>query len=163
MRPTDRHSKRRVTRALALLAVVALSLAATTDAADIESRARDVEGKLMAPCCGANTVREHDSGPAMRMREEIRQMLVEGRSEQEILDFYAAKYGEKILAMPEARGFNLVPYLAPMLLLVLGGAGLLVAMRRWRGGRGAEAEQRPLPKLDPAYLERLERDVGREA
>jgi cytochrome c-type biogenesis protein CcmH/NrfF len=147
---------------LSSLAVVLLIATASLAAADLESQARDVEGKLMAPCCGANTVREHDSGAAMQMREEIRQMLADGRSEQEILDLYAAQYGDKILAMPEARGFNLVPYLVPMLLLVLGGVGLLIAMRRWRGGSAADAGDRPLPKLDPAYLERLERDLGHE-
>jgi len=157
MRRFTRPSKLWTTTGLALLVVLSLATSAATSAAD------DVEGKLMAPCCGANTVREHDSGSAMQMRDEIRQMLAEGRSEKEILAFYAAKYGDKILAMPEARGFNLVPYLVPILLLVVGGVFLLVAMRRWRGDPASLIEKRAAPKLDPEYLARLERDLEHES
>lgn len=156
-------SSMRGARLGSLILCALLAVTAVSGATDLESRARDLEGKLMAPCCGANTVREHDSGAAMEMRAEIRRMLSEGRTEEEILDFYVAKHGTKILAMPEARGFNLVPYLVPMLLLVLGAVFVYVAMRRWRGGPAAEAPVKAVAKLDPAYLERLERDIGQES
>ena len=147
--------------ALCVLLFLASPAAAETD---LESRARDIDNKLMAPCCGANTVREHDSGPAMRMRAEIRQLLAEGKTEKQILDHFVAQHGEKILAMPEARGFNLLAYLLPVGFLVFGALFLVLALRRWRSQPTALAAtgNAPLPDLDPEYLARLRNEVEKE-
>jgi cytochrome c-type biogenesis protein CcmH len=149
--------------AVGLPAVCVLLFLASPAAAetDLESRARDIDNKLMAPCCGANTVREHDSGPAMQMRAEIRQLLAEGKTEKEILDHFVAQHGEKILALPEAQGFNLLAYLLPVGFLVFGALFLLLSLRRWRSQPSATpvATAGPAPDLDPAYLERLRHDV----
>ena len=148
--------------ALCVLLFLASPAAAETD---LESRARDIDNKLMAPCCGANTVREHDSGPAMRMRAEIRQLLAEGKTEKEILDHFVAQHGEKILAMPEAQGFNLLAYLLPIGFLVFGSLFLVLALRRWRKHPTAStvATAGPAPDLDPAYLERLRHEVENDS
>ena len=81
-----------------MLDTLAVALAACTPlpAADLEATAEKIEAKLMAPCCGANPLSDHFSGPAEEMKIEIRAMLADGRSEKEILDFYVAKLGEKI-------------------------------------------------------------------
>ena len=147
--------------ALCVLLLLASPVVAETD---LESRARDIDNKLMAPCCGANTVREHDSGPAMRMRAEIRQLLAEGKTEKQILDHFVAQHGEKILAMPEARGFNLLAYLLPVGFLVFGALFLVLALRRLRSQPTALAAtgNAPLPDLDPEYLARLRDEVEKE-
>ena len=126
--------------ALAALCTLLFLASPATAATDLESRARDIDNKLMAPCCGANTVREHDSGPAMQMRAEIRQMLAAGKSEREILDHFVTQHGEKILAMPDAQGFNLLAYLLPVGFLFFGGGFLFLALRRWR-------KQAPAPRV----------------
>ena len=154
----------RVARLLVLCALLLVPRAATA-ATDLESRARDIDNKLMAPCCGANTVREHDSGAAMQMRAEIRQLLADGKTEQEILDHFVAQHGEKILALPEAQGFNLLAYLLPVGFLFFGAAFLVIALRRWRAqpNTPAVAGDGPLPDLDPAYLKRLRDEVEKDS
>lgn len=125
---------------------------------DLEARANRLEGLLMAPCCGANTLSEHESPAVERMRHEIREFLVAGQTEQQILDHYVATLGPTILAVPPSRGFNLVAYLVPLLALV---GGPLLLWRRLRRGAGAEPATVPEPAapIDPAYRERLEREV----
>ena len=147
--------------ALAVLCTLLFLASPAAAATDLESRARDIDNKLMAPCCGANTVREHDSGPAMKMRAEIRQMLADGKSEREILDHFVTQHGEKILAMPDAHGFNLLAYLLPVGFLFFGGGFLFLALRRWRKQAPAPkvAGDGPVQELDPAYLERLRNEV----
>ena len=96
-------------RAAILHGIVLTALLCTvTPAADIETQAREIDTQLMAPCCGANTLAEHDSPAAHQMKREIRSMLAAGRTRQEILDHYVAQHGQTILSMPPARGFNLV-------------------------------------------------------
>jgi len=67
-------------------------------------------------------------------------MLAGGSTEQEIIDCYVGKYGERILAAPRASGFNLLAYVMPVLALGIGLVGVVIVLRRWR---------RPLP-VQPA-------------
>src|SRR5688500_5258363 len=53
-------------------------------------------------------------------RDEIRVMLEQGRSEDEIKEYFAERYGQRVLATPEAQGINLVVWIAPVLAAVVG-------------------------------------------
>jgi cytochrome c-type biogenesis protein CcmH len=140
---------------LVLLTVVG-ALAADPD---IETAARRIDARLMAPCCMTNTVAVHESGVAQSMRAEIRALLAAGRSEKEILDHFVARYGPQVLALPEARGFSLTPYLAPFGLMLLAAVGLVLAMGRWRRAeRAAPRPAVPAPIAGP-YADRLQRDL----
>lgn len=129
-------------------------------AEELEARAKKLEGKLMAPCCMANTLAEHESGASTRMRREIRAMLAEGLGEREILDRYVERYGPQILSAPEARGFGLAAYVVPFVLLVGGSVLMLFALRRWAALRVRIAPPTTEPReIDPEHLARLERDL----
>jgi len=141
----------------AILVLLFLPVSLALASPDIEEQARKVEGLLMAPCCGGSTLAEHYSGPAMRMKQEIRDMLAEGRSRQEILDHYAAQHGTQILAMPPARGFNSLAYLLPLLLLIVGTVGVFIAMRRWQRAAPSAETALPVEPIEPEYAERLAR------
>lgn len=140
-----------------LLSIVLL--VGTAGPAELERQARKIEGLLMAPCCGANTLAEHESGPAHRMKGEIRELLAEGWTEKRILDHYVEQHGHTILAMPPMSGFNLVAYLVPTIALIVGPVVLWRILRR-RTGTLDEVEGAPLPEIDPEYRERLARELG---
>ena len=61
----------------------------------------------------------------------MRELIVEGRSDDEVLDFFVARYGEFVLMRPKAEGANLVLWLAGPGLLILG-AGIAVSYLRRR-------------------------------
>jgi cytochrome c-type biogenesis protein CcmH len=126
---------------------------------DIEARAKKLEGMLMSPCCMSNTVAVHESGASDRMRGEIRTLLAEGRTEQEILDLYVERHGEQILAMPKAEGFSLTAYLFPLIFFVAAGAGLVVVFRRWRKTDRREEPAAAAPVPAGPYAERLQREL----
>ena len=97
-----------------------------------EAQAKSIESQLIAPCCFRQTVAEHQSPAAESIKAEVRQMLAAGATEQQVLDSFVHKYGEKILAAPQAHGFNLLAYLMPVLGL---GSGLIIVvlqLLRWR-------------------------------
>jgi len=108
------------------------TLAAPTLTAEQEATARRVEEKLMAPCCFGSTVATHHSPAADAIRNEVRSLVAQGRSEQEILDQYLDRYGERILALPVARGFNLLAYWVPAIGWLCGTAVVVAWLVRRR-------------------------------
>ena len=77
----------------------------------------DVEKSLMAVCCYSGTVYDHGN---KEMEEQIVRFVNQGKSKEEILNFYTDRYGEKVLALPKTEGFNLFAWIAPMMIAVLG-------------------------------------------
>ncbi len=82
-----------------------------------EEIAKDIKESLMAPCCWSGTVYDHGHS---QMEEEIDAFVAEGRSKDDILQYYVGMYGERILAIPVASGFNLFAWIAPVIILGIG-------------------------------------------
>lgn len=77
----------------------------------------DLEKSLMAPCCWTGTVADHGNP---NMEKSIKELVNKNMSKKEILDHFVNIYGERILAVPIARGFNLMAWIAPILILIIG-------------------------------------------
>ncbi|MBI3159090.1 MAG: cytochrome c-type biogenesis protein CcmH [Chloroflexi bacterium] len=99
-----------------------------------------------------------------RWREQIREKLAEGWSEQEILDYFVLQYGDRVLAAPPRRGFNWLIYLAPPALIALGAWTLYRLMGRMRlaaqAAQTARMDARP-QHVDDDTLARLEDELKR--
>jgi cytochrome c-type biogenesis protein CcmH len=99
-------------------------------------------------------------------RELIRLRLSEGWTEQEIKDYFAAQYGDRVLAEPPRRGLNWLVYILPVVAFVAG-AGIvwrvILSMRRKApdssaAGTGTASAVPPVPTDDP-YLAELEQEL----
>ena len=101
----------------ALLSFGILTLALGQSEADRERLVKELEATLMAPCCWSGTVADHGNPD---MEGKIRELAAEGKSREEIVDHFVGIYGERILAVPVARGFNLMVWVAPVIVLGLG-------------------------------------------
>ena len=77
----------------------------------------EIEKSLMATCCYSGTVYDHGN---KEMENNIAQMVSSGKSREEIISFYTEQYGERVLAIPKKEGFNMLAWIAPMLIGVLG-------------------------------------------
>jgi cytochrome c-type biogenesis protein CcmH len=92
-----------------------------------------IEGKLMAPCCYSQTIDVHDSEVARQMRGEVTTMVMAGKSEQEVLDYYKTEYGESILAVPDGAAGTLVfsvPAYATVFAVLALLYGMVITVRR---------------------------------
>lgn len=126
----------------------------------LEEKAREIDGKLMAPCCWSSPVSQHYSQAAEDIRRGVRGMLASGKSEQEILDHYVSIYGERILASPRPRGFNLLAWVLPVIFFVAGIVFLALLLRRWtRQKPGFAAADSPDVPLDERFQIRLEEEL----
>lgn len=71
------------------------------------------------------------------MKTVIREQLAQGKTDQQILDFFVAAYGDSILSDPPKRGLMLVVWIGPIVGLVAGAALLAVLMSSWLRHRPA--------------------------
>jgi cytochrome c-type biogenesis protein CcmH len=91
--------------------------------------ARRIESRFLAPCCWSENLALHNSPTAEAMRAEIVKFVSEGRSESQIVEYYVAKYGKRILREPEGTPW-IVLMLVPVLALVGGTIFLVRFLRR---------------------------------
>ena len=99
-------------KSVGLLILFLSTLIAETDLAT------DIKRSLISPCCWAGTVYDLDHNP--EMEEQINQFIFQGKTKQEILEYYIGLYGERILAVPIAEGFNIMVWVTPILAGMIG-------------------------------------------
>ena len=78
----------------------------------------DLKQSLISPCCWSGTVYDLDHNP--EMEEQINRFISQGKTKQEILEYYIGLYGERILAVPKAEGFNIMVWVTPILVGLIG-------------------------------------------
>lgn len=121
-----------------------------------------LEDKLMAPCCYSQTIRVHMSMEAEQMREEVTDMVLAGKSEQDIIKYYKAKYGETILVVPDGKTGQ-IAYGVPII-VALSAFGLLTfgigrALGR-RPLRASTSQANLAGSASPEVLERIRQDIS---
>ncbi|MEK7806332.1 MAG: cytochrome c-type biogenesis protein CcmH, partial [Chloroflexota bacterium] len=75
-----------------------------------ESEAYAIDRMLMCPICAGQTIDQSQSALAGQMRRLVREMLAQGETREEVLEFFAERYGQKVLAAPPKSGANLLAW-----------------------------------------------------
>jgi len=126
-----------------------------------ESEAYAIDRMLMCPICAGQTIDQSQSELAGQMRRLVREMLAEGATRQEVLEFFADRYGSAVLAAPPKSGANLLAWILPAVgvaaaLLV----GLVVIRAMAPTSRGEVADEPSLEEGLGPYLEAVDRALG---
>ncbi|HBQ36998.1 MAG TPA: cytochrome C biogenesis protein CcdA [Rhodobacteraceae bacterium] len=101
----------------------------------LETRARALGQELKCVVCQGESIDESNAGIARDLRLLVRERLVKGETDQDVLDFVVARYGEYVLMRPTWTGSNIILYVAgPVMLLLALLAGLLFFRRRALAG-----------------------------
>lgn len=96
---------------------------ATTDAA-LEARVMKLSHELRCLVCQNQSIAESNAELAQDLRRIIREMLTAGRSEQDVRDFMAARYGDFVLYKPPLKNSTALLWAGPAV-MALAGVGLL--------------------------------------
>ena len=122
-------------RALAVLGLLALLAALAAPAAALAAKPRasfnDIEDEVMCDTCNV-PLNIAESPRADQERREIKAMIAQGLTKQQIKARLKATYGPGILALPQDKGFSLAVYIVPIVLVLLLVAGLVIMLPRWR-------------------------------
>jgi len=105
-------------RLLVINLAVALFFIFLLNSSFATNKVYDISNELMCPVCQGQTVAESNSQLALSMKEVIKIKVSKGESKKEILDYFISQYGETILAKPPLKGFSLLLWLSPPLILV---------------------------------------------
>ena len=134
------------------LVLVALLLVFATGAA-LRTSLPDVEDEVMCDTCNT-ALNVSTSTVADQERSFIRRQIALGKDKQQVKAALVAEYGPGVLADPPSSGFDLAAWLVPIVLVVLGIGGVVIAARRWRRqATPAAAAGEPLPDEDAARLD----------
>ncbi len=133
----------------------------------------NVAKEMECDVCEGIPLDECESVACREWRQEIARQLGDGRSKDEILDYFVERYGAEVATLPRSRTDRFIAYAVPfgiaLALGVLGGRQVRQMRQRGqqtgqtvrRSGEG-KLKTRPVPDdLDPALIERLQHDLER--
>ena len=149
---------------LTLLAFSALALASTHAAAvepgemlkdpALEARARHISQELRCLVCQNQSIDDSSAELARDLRLLVRERLTAGDTDDAVLAFVEARYGEFVLLRPRLAPHTLLLWAAPLLLLG-GAATVLLRRARSRPGAANEPAAQPLSAAEQQRLDKL--------
>ena len=137
----------------------ALALAAPAFASESQPTLAELESEVVCPTCHT-TLDQSSSAVADRMRTFIRTRIAAGDTKSEIKSKLVEDFGEQVLASPSKRGFNLLAWVLPPVLVVTAAAILAVLAVRWSRQREPAADDET-PPVDPTLDRRIDDELAR--
>jgi cytochrome c-type biogenesis protein CcmH len=149
-------------RTLAAILAIALLAPAANAAACPKTSLADVEDEVMCPVCGVPLGLATEAPQANRERAFIQREVERCKTKSQIKAELVAQFGDRVLALPPDKGFNLTVYLVPAAILIVGAAAVTtVALHRRRGPRAASNGSAPTQALAGEDAARLQADIER--
>ena len=124
---------------------VAVVYADENDAEALYDRQSRIADQLDCPVCQGQSVKESNAPLAQQMRALINEKIADGASDDEIFDFFAARYGVGILRDPPKQGLALGVWLGPIITAAAGVLAVGVVLLRRR--------PQPVPRADEGLRE----------
>jgi cytochrome c-type biogenesis protein CcmH len=129
-----------------------------------DDEVNEIASQLFCPVCENVPLDVCDTEACRQWRSLIRQMLAEGKTKDEIMQYFSTTYGIRVLAEPPLMGFNWLVYIVPPVAFLLGAFFLFKAFRTWKK---MDAEKRELSekrekheiKIDDDYVRRFEKEL----
>lgn len=146
---------RRAGWVVALIAVVALVVIGarpTPTSGTSDDRLYALAGEMKCLQCLGETVAGSQADIAVKMRSEIGEQMRKGRTDDEILSFFADTYGQRVLLNPSSKGLTSLVWITPVVVAGLAVIGLGLAFGRWRRQRD-DAGQTEVSEADRALVE----------
>jgi len=149
---------RRFLLVLALMMAAAPAFAVNPDEVlsdpALEARARTLSSELRCMVCQNQSIDDSNADLARDLRLLVRERITDGDSDEQVLNYIVSRYGEFVLLKPRVSMRTLLLWGAPVLLILAGGASLVVFARK-RAGKPtgskltAEEQARLTELLDP--------------
>ena len=98
----------------------------------LEARLVDISQELRCLVCQNESLASSHAELADDLRQEVRELIRSGKSDQEIKDFLVARYGDFVLYRPEVKPLTWVLWFGPFLLFVMAAVGLGLYLRQRR-------------------------------
>jgi cytochrome c-type biogenesis protein CcmH len=126
-----------------------------------EARVQKLGKALRCAVCQGVSIADSPASMARAQLDTVRELVAEGKTDDEIIDYFVARYGEWVLLEPPKHGFNWLVWLGPLALIVGGG---FVISRQIKKGPAAEPAKPvelspPGPEAEDPYLQAVRREL----
>ena len=111
---------------------------------ELDEATESLSKSMRCPKCQGLSVADSPSQAARGLRDEVRALLAQGYSPDQVMDYFVNSYGEFVRLEPTRTGFNLFVWVAPLVGLALG----LVAVVLWLRAERSRAETQVEERLD---------------
>jgi cytochrome c-type biogenesis protein CcmH len=141
-------------------AVLGEPLGSQVSGPELVERTEDLTSIMRCPVCQGLSIADSDTMIAMAMKEEVRQFIAAGYTDEQNLLYFEASYGEFIRLEPKPTGFNLTVWIAPVAALLI---GLFLLVLRFRGTPALAQPDRETGGDDEelaAYRDRVRKEIS---
>ena len=107
----------------------AIDTAKAFDDPELQARYEKLVAEVRCVTCQNQSIKDSNAFIAADLRREIRRLIGEGKSDSEVKDFLVTRYGDFVLYRPRYEGKTLILWLAPFLLLLIGGFAMFRVIR----------------------------------
>ncbi|MBI3361496.1 MAG: cytochrome c-type biogenesis protein CcmH [Chloroflexi bacterium] len=120
-----------------------------------------VAKQLYCPVCPNTPLDVCETKACQDWRAQIKDQLAQGWTDDQVIEYFVAQYGERVLAEPRRSGFTSFVWLLPVLSVAIGLVVVVQILRGWKTKRPAPvpAQSTLSPDLPPEVRERLEREL----
>lgn len=123
-------------RITAILLVFALALPAVAidsdvafDDPELQARYERLIAEVRCVTCQNQNIKDSNALIASDLRREIRRLIEEGKTDDEVKDFLVTRYGDFVLYRPRAEGKTLVLWIAPAIFILIAGFAMVRVVR----------------------------------
>jgi cytochrome c-type biogenesis protein CcmH len=121
----------------------------------LEARARDISAELRCVVCQNQSIDDSDADIARDLRLLVRERLVAGDSDEQVMNYIVARYGDFVLLRPPFQPNTLVLWLGPPIMAIVIATLAVMNFRSYQRRRGAGSGLDPLSPQDRAELDAL--------
>lgn len=121
--------------AVILAALLSFSAAAAIDtyhfdSVEQEQQYRELTEQLRCPKCQNNSIADSNAIIAADMRAKVYELMMQGQSKQQVIDYMVARYGNFVTYEPPVTPATLILWVGPLLFVLIGGAVVIMRSRR---------------------------------
>lgn len=130
-------------------------------------RINEIAKDLNCPTCTGINLADCRTLTCEQWRDQINDLVTQGYSDQEVLDYFSTRYGTQVLQEPPKDGSTLFLWVLPVIALLGGGVWLILSLRRWARPTGPQPvsvvpQRRPVSTATQPpnqYLNQVEKDL----
>ena len=118
-----------------------------------------VAKNLYCPVCPNTPLDVCETKACEDWRAQIRDQLSEGWTDQQIIDYFVAQFGERVLAEPQRKGFTSLVWFLPLIVVLVGLGIVYEILRNWRKQKPAPVAVVLTPAIPDELLRKIEREI----
>ena len=96
------------------------SIVLATETEEKNKRIKKIFNNLRCPTCQGLSVDDSEAGFSVNIKNKVKEMVNEGASDDKIFLYFTERYGDWILRSPPFKGFNLILWLLPIIIIMYG-------------------------------------------